>query len=476
MSIAAWLASPRIRRGIAASAVVLATGGLVLFRAPAAGAVGQPLMTNPTGNVASFSGQGAHGTVSLSHTAVLSGGERDVYAEVSLHADRSGREQERAPLALAVVLDTSGSMYGEKIDQAKNAVLALVRDMRDDDEIAVIRYSDDATVVQPLARLGEVREEVNQRVRHIEAEGGTAIPRGLSSGLHALEEAGTGRVDRVVLVSDGLDSSRPESTRMAKEAFEKGVTVSTLGIGLDFDEAYMSGVSQAGHGNFGFVKDAPALAGFLHRELDEAAATTIEDARVRLHLAPGVRFVSASGADARVIDDDEVELRLGALFAGDERRAIVHVTARLGDGERAPLGGHALWTVVGDARGSQDVAFGGLAIAGTIDPKVVAEGRDGAVLASATSVIASQRELEAAEAYAKGDVTRAQGLIDQNIADLGAVAADAPAPAAAALVNQQKTYAATKHRFRAAPGSLAGRAAAKRAYEIDSSNLARKAF
>ncbi|HSQ62652.1 MAG TPA: VWA domain-containing protein, partial [Polyangiaceae bacterium] len=424
MALLDWLQNPRVRRTLAASAVVLATGGLVLFRAPASSGATGILQPQASATQATFAGPGLHGSVGLSQGVLLAGGERDVYAEVRLQADPSDRATVRAPLALAIVLDTSGSMYGEKIEQAKQSVLELMRDMRDDDEIAVIRYSSDVSVVQPLARLGGVRSSLSERVRQIEADGGTAIPLGLRSGMKALEEAGRGRVRRIVLVSDGLDSSRNESQHLAGDSFEHGVTVSSLGIGLDFDEAYMGGVAQSGHGNFGFVKDSPALSAFLERELNETASTTIEGAVVHLRLPHGLRFVSATGADAKLQDEtssgDDVELRFGSLFAKDERRAVLHLVARLDAGDTAQIASDATWTQVQASAGAPllpaHVDIQPLAVRGSFDSRSIEQSRDPVVLASATSVIASERQLEATQAYARGDVARAQQLIDQNIA------------------------------------------------------------
>jgi Ca-activated chloride channel family protein len=479
MSIADWLQSSRIRRTLAASAVVLATGGLVLFRAPTSSIAG-PLGVHASATRATFAGPGLHGSVGLSHGAVLAGGDRDVYAEVRLSADPAARSADRAPFALAIALDTSGSMEGEKISQAKRAVLELVRDMRDDDQIAVVRYSTDASVVQPLARVGDVRETLTTQVRQIEAEGGTAIPRGMHAALDALQEAGRGRVRRVVLVSDGLDSSRLESERIAEHSFDRGITISSLGIGLDFDEAYMGAVAREGHGNFAFVKDGAALSAFLERELNQTASTTIEGAVVQLKLPRGMQFVSASGADARVVDDGAVELRFGSLFARDERRAIVHLTARLDPGEIARVSATADWTQVLPSGASPfvpaHVDVQSLAVRGAVDSATVEESRDGVVLADATSVIASERELEAANAYARGDVHRARELIDQNVAQLHAARAVAPVAAAPALDKQLQAYSETKKSFDAAPSSGAGRAAAKRAFQHDWENLARTAY
>ena len=172
MSIRTWLRMPRIRRGLAASAVILAAGDLILARTPAGAAPllrptpGAPIGAVATGSSsATFAATGAHGTFALSHTHVLAGSERRFFAELDLTADAAARAQERAPLSIAVVLDTSGSMDGAKIEQAKQAVVRLIRDLRDDDEIAFVRYSTDSELVQPLARAGSVRDRRSARPR-----------------------------------------------------------------------------------------------------------------------------------------------------------------------------------------------------------------------------------------------------------------------------------------------------------------------
>jgi Ca-activated chloride channel homolog len=482
MSIRTWLRTPRIRRGLAASAVILAAGGLILARTPAGAApllrpiTGAPIGAVATGeNSATFSAQGAHGIFALSHTHVLAGSERRFFAELDLTADAPAHAQERAPLSIAVVLDTSGSMDGEKIEQAKQAVVRLIRDLRDDDEIAFVRYSTDSELVQPLARAGAVRNQLISKVQGLVAAGGTNIAPALHEGLRALAEAGKGRVLRVVLASDGLDSTRAASEAIAKESAGRGVTVSSMGIGLDFDASYMAGVARSGHGNFAFVNDGPALTSFLHRELEETASTTIESATARIKLPAGVRFVRAVGAEAKALDGGEIELSLGSLFANDERRVVIELAANVEVGEARAFEGRVSWSNVGGD--GVNARFGDVAIRGSADESVVAQGRDGAVLARAMSSTASLRQIEATEAYAEGDVQRAQGLIDQNIADLHAAATAAPAAAATSLQAQAQSYDETKRTFAsAAPRSAAGSIAAKQAVEKNTSNIARQAF
>ena len=159
-----------------------------------------------------------------------------------------------------------------------------------------------------------------------EAGGGTNIPSGLSLGLRTLGEAEQGRVRRVVLVSDGLDSTRAQAERLASDSAERGITVSSMGIGLDFDEAYMRAPSRATnfHGNF-----AASVERRRGRSRPSSTASSTRAsihhrsrATVRLSLPKGIHFVRANGEDAT---DRTARLgrepSSGRLFAGDERRA-----------------------------------------------------------------------------------------------------------------------------------------------------------
>jgi Ca-activated chloride channel family protein len=478
-----WLRSPRLRRAIALSSIVLATGGLVLYKAPAS--ANQPPITRipltaDGKNSVAFSGPGLRGTLSLSHTKVLAGGATPMYAELRLAADDTrDRAAIRAPISLAVVLDTSGSMSGEKIQEGKRSVLRLLADMRDDDEIAVIRYSDTSEMIQPLARVGTVRAALARKISELGAGGGTNIPGGLSHGLRSLDEAAKGRVRRIVLVSDGLDGTRAQSEALARTSFGHGITVSSLGIGLDFDESYMGSVAQNGHGNFAFVKDGASLAGFLKRELEETALTTIENARVRVRLPQNVRFVSALGADARVTSasgGDELELSMGSLFAGDERRVIVELVANTyATVAPADFDATATWNQVGGATATVTVPR--LTVLAVNDASEVEKGRDGAVLANATSAIVSKRQIEATAAYTAGDISRATQLTADNERALADAMVAAPAPLATSLAEQKRGYGELKKTFGfAKPGSAEGQAAAKSAVSRELGNTSRKGY
>jgi Ca-activated chloride channel family protein len=506
MTFKDWLATQRFasskaRHGATAGVVVLATGGLFLLRAHAA--AGQPMVdaietstvgvTGPTPPVKSFSspppvaastgpttvsfaGPRVHGTFALSNAVASTEPGGSLYADISLTAEARG--EEHAPLALAVVLDTSGSMEGEKLREAKEAVKGLVRSMHDDDEIAFVRYSSAAQVVQPLARVGQIRPQLAASIDGLVANGGTAIPLGLAAGVHALSspegDKESNRVRRVVLVSDGLDASRPESERIAATSTGRGITVSSMGIGLDFNESYMGGIARSGHGNFGFVNDRVTLAAFLDRELRETATTTAQSTVVHLHLPDGVRFVRATGASAEAHGRD-VDLQVGALYASEDKRVLVQMTTDLEVGAVADFNGSLTWLAVGGS--GAEATIPQIEVVASSDAERVRAGRNESVQARAASVEASERQLEAAQAYADGDTGRATALIQQNLAVLHKAARSAPAPMAAMLSNQSSGYDRTMDTFRhTAPASALGRSAAKTAAASNAANASASTF
>ncbi|MFO0714619.1 MAG: hypothetical protein U0353_32560, partial [Sandaracinus sp.] len=100
------------------------------------------------------------------------------------------------------------------------------------------------------------------------------------------------------------------------------VVTSSLGVGTDYDERFMTGVAEAGRGNYAFLRQGSELEGFLTRELEESGATVAENVVARVSLPPGVHFVEAHGTLANALSD-RVELPVGTVFAGEHRKVVL---------------------------------------------------------------------------------------------------------------------------------------------------------
>lgn len=242
---------------------------------------------------------------------------------------------ERAPVALAMVLDSSGSMDGLPMEHARFAARSVIERLADDDRVAVIDFDGEVRTPVPLTPAGRDRSPLIQAIDAIRADGSTALHGGVSAGLAALSAVAPGTATRrLILVSDGRANVGPETPEAVVAGLDPaGVTVSTIGVGTDYDEALMLAVADHGRGGFHHLSDPVQLASILDAELRSARAVVGRDATVDLMPAPGVTVLSVGGLDARPTADGVWRLPVGDLYAGEARnltvRLKVPVRARL---------------------------------------------------------------------------------------------------------------------------------------------------
>ena len=111
--------------------------------------------------------------VRMSTPKVLSGARQKAYMRIALTGEDSDRDR-RAPVNVAIVLDRSGSMSGQKIEEAKRAAIMAISQLRDDDIVSVVTYESTVGVLVPATRLTD-RESLFNAIRHIRAGGKTAL-------------------------------------------------------------------------------------------------------------------------------------------------------------------------------------------------------------------------------------------------------------------------------------------------------------
>ncbi|MDH5491210.1 MAG: VWA domain-containing protein [Myxococcales bacterium] len=421
---------PRRRAYIVALGIIaMALGGLVLARAPGRALRPAPdpgsWAPNPGPGVLTLSGPSLSGQLAFDHGGLLAGRPQTLSAELRLEG--LGEISSRGPVALAIVLDTSGSMAGEKIEQARSAVVQMVRRMRADDQVALITYDSGARELQALGPASHLQEQL-WRVREIRAGGGTNIPAGLRLGSLALSAAPTHLVRRLVLVSDGIDGSGVplQATQMELRArAAEGTTVSALGIGIDYSEPYLTTVADAGSGNYAFLARGAELEGFLRQELDEAASTVIDRLMATVSLPAGWQLDRAFGAQVQT-RGNAIDIPVGALIAGRSRSVILRLRVPAsGAGMSAPLSASVRYRTVGDAE-EHAIEAGGLQLAFLEDPAAVEDTLNAPVFAQTEGALIDARQAEALEAWRRGDQARAGALSQTNVQALRDLHAVAP--------------------------------------------------
>lgn len=176
----------------------------------------------------------------------------------------------RTPLSIALVIDRSGSMSGERLQAAKDAALAFVQKMSDDDCVALVTYDDEVQLALPLMPVQEARHALADVLSRVESGGNTDLHGGWLCGVQTLAQRsvdqppGTQRMSRVVVLSDGQANHGvvdvTEISSQVKHWADRGVSTSTVGIGVHFNEELMTAMATAGGGNAMYGDSASELA------------------------------------------------------------------------------------------------------------------------------------------------------------------------------------------------------------------------
>lgn len=272
----------------------------------------------------------------VERTLVLDRGEKlALLVRITAHAAATAR---RAPLDVAFVLDRSGSMAGEKLALVKEAVDVAAGLLRDEDRAALVAFDTDVDLPQPLApATGRGKAALRLALHGIDAGSATNLSGGWLAGCQELAGApateGGHRLRRALLLTDGLANegitAPHELMRHATQLRLRGVTTTTLGVGLGFDEVLLGGMAEAGGGNFQFIAHASELRQFFAREIGELLSVSAIAPRLELTLPHGMRArlvnafpVSRSGKT--------ITVDLRDLAAGDEVSLIFDLTIAAG--------------------------------------------------------------------------------------------------------------------------------------------------
>ena len=269
----------------------------------------------------------------LDRQVLPAGQTQTTVIKINLDAAAIRNRAERPPVNLAVVLDRSGSMQGAKIAKAREAAIEALRRLNGRDRFSLVAYDHRVTTLVP-AQSAANSAWIEAQIRQLAPGGNTALFGGVSQGAAEVRKAlGQDSIHRVILLSDGLANVGPSSPhdlgRLGAAFLKEGISVSTVGVGSDYNEDLMAQLAGRSDGNHYFVAESGDLPRIFAAELGDVLSTVARRVIVEIECPEGVRPVRIIGRDGR-ISGNRVELRMNQLYGGQNKYALVEVEVPAG--------------------------------------------------------------------------------------------------------------------------------------------------
>ncbi len=340
------------------------------------------------------------------------------YLLLEITAPDRPRRQPRQPLNLAIVLDRSGSMAGEKLALARQAAAMLVRQLDDADRACVIAYDDEVSRVSPSRpATPAAKAELERLIRGIQSGGSTNLSGGWLEGCRDVAnhqvEARRG-IDRALLLTDGLANvgivDQEELCTHAGELRARGISTSTFGIGADFNEDLLQAMADKGGGHYFYLRGPDDLAPSFRRELGELMEIVARDAVVEVRMAVAVELLNDQPVERL---PDGVRVPLGDLCAREQIPLAFQVTTvPAATGSEVPIHALVMYREPHLGRG-RELRFPDVALRHAADRQVDGQKRDFEVTKQVGLLYAARAKREAAALNREGRFDEARRLLER---------------------------------------------------------------
>ena len=254
-----------------------------------------------------------------------------LYIILEIEAPAEARQAPAPPLNVCLVLDRSTSMRGEKMDTVKSAAIQVLRNLRPQDILSVVAFSDRAEVIIPASYLQD-RTRLEAKIQMIQPSGATEMLQGLELGIReVMRSLDSKRINHIILLTDGHTyGDEQECLALAPGLAERGIGVSGMGIGQEWNDIFLDVLSTRTGGSSAYIAQPQDIKRHLLEKFNALAHTYSED--VTLELAP-IEHVELTYAfriqpDPSPIVLNENTLHLGSILQDTSTHVIFEYMIR----------------------------------------------------------------------------------------------------------------------------------------------------
>ncbi len=205
----------------------------------------------------------------------------------------SEKETSQPQLAIALVIDRSGSMTGDKIEMAKESARATAEVLEPSDLITVVAFDSQPTSIVRLQRASN-RLRIATDIQRLTPGGGTNIQPALQEAFTVLGPANA-KVKHIILLTDG-QASYEGIADLVDEMRQSRITVSAVGVG-DADRQLLSLIAERGEGKLYMTENASELPKIFMKETQEVQKSALVEEAVHAMVVKRVEMIEGTGVD-----------------------------------------------------------------------------------------------------------------------------------------------------------------------------------
>lgn len=265
----------------------------------------------------------------LGQSAIVGKKTKTIYLRIGLEGIPLDEGIRRTPVNVAVVIDKSGSMQADgKMQKAREGAAMALGRLSAEDIASVVAYNHEVDVLLPATKLTK-QGEIQRAIDNLNAGGNTALYAGTEQGLReVLKFADREHVNRVILISDGLANvgpSEPDDVAvLGRKAAERGISITTIGLGLGYNEDLMSKLAFSSDGNHAFVANAGDLVDIFNKEFGDVLSVVAQELIIEIECRQGFKPIRVLGREAE-ISNGRITARLNQLYGRQQKYLVVEL-------------------------------------------------------------------------------------------------------------------------------------------------------
>ncbi len=241
-------------------------------------------------------------------------------------------------VALAIVLDCSGSMGGKKIEAARDGAMKVIQELDEQFSFAVIAFSDKARVIYgPAEGIHEHKKRAIQAIQGLGASGTTSMSSALQAVIGALqlyqEWART-----VLFLTDGINGDPKDVfLQTVEQCVHERIVIHAWGVGADWNADELRALAERTHGRADIIPKPQQIEAAFRQTFNQIRQTALTNVRLVLWTPEEVRVQQVQQAYPNLVELEtspdgtnprQQIVSLGSFAIGERRDYLINLTIR----------------------------------------------------------------------------------------------------------------------------------------------------